>query len=322
MTHRLGRTALAAAGALAAVVALAVNSYLSRPAPADAAEDKDPPKAADKGPDKPADKRDADRDAVRQASAEFVKALEKGDAKALAALWTEEGEYTSADGMTLRGRDAIEAAYAKFFAKKPNLQLEIVPESVRFPSRDSAVEEGYAKRAKGKAGEPTTSRYSTLYVRENGKWLLAILREWPDEGLGLRDLDWLVGTWTAKTDDGEVRTTYEWTDNKAFIRMNFTGGPKDHADSGMQMIGKDPRTSDLHSWLFEGEGGFGDGDWSWDGKRWVIKATGVTSDGAELTATNILTPIDKDTFTWQSTERTLNGDDLPDIAPIKVTRAK
>jgi uncharacterized protein (TIGR02246 family) len=322
MMHRLGRTALVAAGALAAVVALAVTTYLSRPAPAEAAEDKDPPKAADKDPAKPADKRADDRDAVRQASAEFTKAIEKGDAKALAALWTEEGEYTAADGTHIRGREAIEAAYAKFFAKNPNLKLEAIPESVRFLSRDSAVEEGYAKRVKGKAGEPTTSRYSGLYVRENGKWLLAIVREWPDAGLGLRDLDWLIGTWTGKTDDGEVRTTYEWTDNKAFIRMQFTGGPKDHAESGTQVIGKDPRTGDLRSWLFEGEGGFGEAEWSWDGKRWLIKATGVTPDGDELTATNLLTPIDKDSFLWQSTDRTLDGNDLPDIPPIKVTRAK
>jgi hypothetical protein len=104
--------------------------------------------------------------------------------------------------------------------------------------------------------------------------------------------------------------------------MRFTGGPTDRAESGMQMIGKDPRTGELRSWLFEHEGGFGEADWSWDGKRWLIKATGATPDGGELTATNILTPIDKDTFTWQSTERTLDGNDLPDILPIKVTRTK
>ena len=41
-----------------------------------------------------------------------------------------------------------------------------------------------------------------------------------------------------------------------------------------------------------------------------------------MTATNILTPVDKDSFTWQSIDRTLDGKELPNIAPIKVTRAK
>ena len=45
-------------------------------------------------------------------------------------------------------------------------------------------------------------------------------------------------------------------------------------------------------------------------------------DGGELTATNLLTPIDKDTFTWQSTARTLDGESLPNIPPVKVTRVK
>ena len=62
--------------------------------------------------------------------------------------------------------------------------------------------------------------------------------------------------------------------------------------------------------------------WSLDGKRWVLDATGVRADGGETTATNILIPLDKDSFTWQSVERTLNGEPVPDVAPVKVTRVK
>jgi hypothetical protein len=74
--------------------------------------------------------------------------------------------------------------------------------------------------------------------------------------------------------------------------------------------------------MFDEDGGFGDAAWTRDGKRWLIAATGVQADGGELTATNILTPVDKDTFTWQSTERTLDGEELPNIPPVKVTRVK
>jgi uncharacterized protein (TIGR02246 family) len=303
------------AGALAVVSLTAAGKFLANPPQANAAADKEPPKAADK--------RDADREAIRQTSADFTKALEKGDAKALAFFWTEEGEYVAGDGTTLHGRAAVEESYAKFFKDNPNLQLDVVPESLRFLSRDSAVEEGYAKLTKGKAGEPTSSRYSTLYVRENGKWLVAVLREWPDEGIILRDLDWLIGTWAAKAPDGdEVRTAYEWDEDKAFIRMRLTIKGKDRNISGTQMIGKDPRTGDLHSWIFESEGGFGEAAWTWDGKRWLQHATGVLPDGGEMTATNILTPIDKDSFTWQSIERTVNGDAQPNVPPVKVARVK
>jgi hypothetical protein len=48
----------------------------------------------------------------------------------------------------------------------------------------------------------------------------------------------------------------------------------------------------------------------------------VQTDGGELTARNILTPVDKDTFTFQSIERTLDGEELPNISPVKVKRVK
>ena len=33
-------------------------------------------------------------------------------------------------------------------------------------------------------------------------------------------------------------------------------------------------------------------------------------------------PVDKGTFTWQSTGRTLDGEELPNIPPVKVKRVK
>jgi uncharacterized protein (TIGR02246 family) len=278
----------------------------------------------DKPVEAAAPKRKADEEAIRKASAELTRALEKGDAKALAALWTEEGEYVGGDGTNVRGRAALEAAYTKFFAKNRDVKAETNIDAIRFVGRDSAIEEGFAhvRKGKGKGEEPAASRYSILYAREDGNWRIALLREWPDEGVTLRDLDWLVGTWAAKTEDGEVRTTYEWDENKVFLRARITIKEADRTVTATQTIGKDPRTGGLRSWLFGSDGGFGEAVWSLDGKRWVMEATGVTPDGGEMTATNVLTPIDKDSFSWQSIDRALDGEALPNIAPVKVTRTK
>jgi uncharacterized protein (TIGR02246 family) len=267
-------------------------------------------------------KRPEDEAAIRKSTAEFIKAAEKGDAKAVAAAWTEEGEYINEDGTTLRGRAAIEAAYAKAFAKKKNVKLEINIDSIRFPSKDTAIEEGYAKSYKPNAENPTSSRYSVLHVREGGKWLMAVLREWPDEGVSLHDLDWIIGAWEAKSDEAQIRTTYEWDDKKNSIRCQIAIKGPGRIINATQVILKDPRTGLLRSWIFDDEGNFGDGAWTQDGKRWVIDASGVQADGGELTAKNIMTPVDKDSFTWQSTERTLDGEEMPNIAPVKVTRVK
>ena len=47
----------------------------------------------------------------------FVDAFEKGDAKAVAAFWAEDGDYVDLTGRHLQGRSAIENALKDFFAE-------------------------------------------------------------------------------------------------------------------------------------------------------------------------------------------------------------
>jgi uncharacterized protein (TIGR02246 family) len=274
------------------------------------------------GAQKAAEDRPADREGVRKALDAFCAAFQKGDAKAVAALWTAEGEYVGDDGTTIRGHAALEKDYATFFTKNPDNKLEVEVETLRFPSKDTAVVEGHFKLHTGKKKELVVSRCSFLYAREDGKWLVAIAREWPGDGLSLRDLEWLIGTWEAKRDGTTVTTKYEWTANKTFIRCNLSITQDGKTVKSMQMFGKMPSTGGLHTWTFEDEGGIGDTDITRDGKKWVFTARGSTADGRVITATNIMTPTDADSFLWQSVERTVDGEALPDLPPVKVTRVK
>lgn len=273
--------------------------------------------AQDKGKD-----RDADKAAITKAIENFEAAFTKGDGKALAALWTAEGQYISDDGTTFNGRAALETAYTEFFKKNPDNAMNIEIESIKFPSRDNAVVEGHFKLHKGKKKELVVSKCSFLYAREDGRWLIAIAREWPGDGLSLRDLEWLIGSWEAKKDGTSVTQKYEWTANKSFIRSTFSVTNDGKTFTGMQMIGKDPSTGMLHIWTFEDNGGIGGTDIERDGKKWVHIARAVTADGRVVTATNILTPIDHDSFTWHAVGRAIDDEELPDLPPIKVTRVK
>jgi uncharacterized protein (TIGR02246 family) len=268
------------------------------------------------------EERPADRAAVRKALDGFAAAFQKGDAKALAAHWTAEGEYVGDDGATFRGRAELEKAYAEFFKQNPDNVLGVEVDSVRFPSKDTAVVEGHMKLRKGKKRELIVSRCSFLFAREGGKWLVAIAREWPGDGLSLRDLEWLIGTWEAKRGGATVTTTYEWTANKSFIRCRFSVTRDGRTSAGVQMIGKVPTTGALHTWTFEDDGGIGDSDVTRDGKKWVFTARAATPDGRVALATNLFTPLDADSFLFQSVERSLDDEALPDLAPVKVTRAK
>jgi hypothetical protein len=83
-----------------------------------------------------------------------------------------------------------------------------------------------------------------------------------------------------------------------------------------------PSTGGLHMWTFEDSGGIGDADIERDGKKWIHTSRGSTADGRVVTATNILTPVNADSFLWQAVERTMDDESLPDLPPIKVTRVK
>ena len=277
---------------------------------------------APKGPD-----RQADKLAIDELIKQSIQAYDDRDAKALAANWTAEGEYIRNDGEPIRGRAEIEKGYAEFFKNlKGKPKLDIQTSGLRFTSADTAVSE-VVLRLKNEQGEVTASSWrNTMLVREGGKWKLAIVQEWDrDNGLdvSLNELDWLIGTWHVATKDRDVTTTYEWDENKTFIRGKYTikEGTK-VVESGTQFIGKDNAAGALHSWVFQSDGGFGDGLWTRDGKKWSVDVHGVTPDGRELTATAIYVRLDADTYTWQSVDQAVDSVPIPDTKPIKISKQK
>jgi uncharacterized protein (TIGR02246 family) len=264
-----------------------------------------------------------DRTAIRDAMTSFAKAFEARDAKKLAAHWTAEGEHQTVRGATVRGREALEQGFGEFFSATPEVLADVQPEALRFLSKDAAVEEGVVTVRKGSTAPAAKARYRALLVREEDRWRLASLSESPDDSVSLGDLGWLVGEWKSTSGGGaEIRTTYTWDANRKFIHVQFSIKEADRTLSGKQVIGVDPATGMIHSWTFEANGGVGEADWSRDGDHWVLDAVGTLPDGTTLRQTNILSRVNADTFTWQSTERTLDDSELADLAPVKVTRLK
>src|SRR5262249_2670446 len=119
----------------------------------------------DKAKDK--DKAEADEAAIRKTADAFAKAFAKGDARAVAALRATDGEFTGADGETIRGRKEIEKAYAEFFEKHPKAAIDLKVESVKFLGKHVALEEGTVKVTLSGEKTPGVSRYSVLHVRED-----------------------------------------------------------------------------------------------------------------------------------------------------------
>ncbi len=264
--------------------------------------------------------------AISRTSEAFIRAFDRGDAKAIAALWTRDCEYVAEDGSSIRGRDAIEKAYAEFFKNNPKRSIKVKIDSIRLLGKHTAQEEGTLTLTTSNAPEPSITHYSVLHIREGDGWQMAVVREWgvdPAELVSVKDVEWLLGEWEAKTSDVEVRSTYEWDEAKRFIRGRHTIKENGKVrQTSLQIIGKDPAAGQLRSWIFDSNGGIGEAYWTWEDKRWVLAATGTLPDGSTVSSTNLITPLDKDAFTWQSVERMLAGINVQDTAPVKVTRVK
>jgi uncharacterized protein (TIGR02246 family) len=271
--------------------------------------------------------REPDRLAIDKLTRAMIQAFDKRDAEAMAALWTEGGEFIRNDGEPIRGRAEIQKGYVEFFKTlKGKPKLEIQSDALRFPSADTAVTEVMLRLKNAEGQIVAAGRQATVLVREGGQWKVALVREWDhDTGLdvGLKELEWLIGTWQAATKDREVTITYEWDENKAFIRGKFTvkEGTK-VIESGMEMIGKDHAEGVIRSWIFQSDGGFGGGVWTRDDKKWYVAVHGVRAKGKQLTATIIYILVDPSTVTWQAVNQTLDGVPAADTPPIKVTKQK
>src|SRR5436190_1757226 len=83
-------------------------------------------------------------------------------------------------------------AIGDFFKDRPGGKIEVRIDSIRFPSRDSAVEEGVLRQVRDGKELPTSTLYSTVHVREDGRWRIASSREWGAGQDRLEDLEWLL----------------------------------------------------------------------------------------------------------------------------------
>ena len=296
--------------------------------PADAVEIKPGAKLADA---KPAThvvskERAADEAAIRQTGDSYEKAYDAGDAQSIAAHFTEDAEYIDEQGNVHQGREAIEAAMTAYFAENPGSQIEINIDSLRFVSAGVVVEDGTTTVTPKDESDPVYSHYTAVHVKTNGKWLAASVRDHAPKDrrqhrTQLQQLGWLRGDWVDESDDSVVLFSCEAVDGGNFLLRKFIiqiAGQE--AMSGTQRIGWDPLTGKLRAWIFDSEGGYGDGSWHRDGGRWVLKSTGVTADGQTASSTSIYTFVDEHTMTWQSVDHEIAGVQLPDSELVTIVR--
>ena len=263
--------------------------------------------------------------AIRAAVDSYVAAFNRGDAKAVAGHWSETGEWISPDGERVAGRPAIEKAMTSFFAQNKGAKIEVLDPKVRLVTPEVAIEDGGA-RVIGPNELPNETTYVAIHVKRNGQWKLDSVRETdvPNPSAAaapLEELAWMVGNWIDQSKDATVETTVAWTKNKSFLTCTFKLSVPGMDDlEGTQVIGWDAAAGTIRSWMFDSDGGFGEGVWAQQDNRWTVKFNQTLPDGRKASSTNVYTCVDPNHYTWKSIGRQVDGQFAPNVDEVTVVR--
>lgn len=266
--------------------------------------------------------------AIQKLGEAFVEAFHKGDAKALAALFAMDCDHIGQAGQHVKGRDALEKVFVAHFAEHKGLKVRIESNSLRFVTPEVAVEDGTTEVFPADGAPPSRARFTNILVKKDGQWLLSSVRVAPllpaGNSQNLSGLEWAIGNWAGEEADGGLeRLAIAWSDNQNFINATFSTTLKNvPLGSATHLIGWDPAAKRVRSWVFDATGGFGEASWDRDGGKWIVKTTSILQDGKKSAATYVLTHVDADTITLKTTDRSEDGNKLPDIKEVKLKRVK
>jgi hypothetical protein len=131
----------------------------------------------------------------------------------------------------------------------------------------------------------------------------------------------MVGKWEGKRGETATQTSVAWMKGNAFLICNFKAATHGADEiEGTQMIGWDPASQTIRSWIFDSHGDFGEGQWTQEGDRWTVQSTLVSPDGVKSSSTNLFTHVDNDNFTWESSNRQVNGNPMPNLEVVSYIR--
>src|SRR5262245_17822556 len=255
----------------------------------------------------------------------FTEAFNKRDVKTLLKLFTEDCELTEADGTTVNGLKELEKELKEIFEDDPEGRISVSVDSLKMVTPDVVIEEGKTIFfPDGKIATAETD-YQATHIEKGDRWLMNRVRSFNRVVLSpydqLRDLEWLIGEWVDEGADSLVEATYRWAPNKVFILQDFKVRVNgENVLTGTQRIGWDPLSKQIKAWVFDSEGGYAESLWSEVDDTWVIKVSGVRTDGRVVTMTNQLAPLGKDRMVMASVDRIVAGERMPNFTTVVVRK--
>lgn len=270
--------------------------------------------------------KDTESQAIRQLSESLVDAFNRKDAEDLAALFLPDAELIDDAGNTHRGRDGIKGVFTEFIELFPDASMDLNIETIRLTAGELAIENGTRTVSTAGEAEKATNRYTMVHVKRDGKWQIAVVREVPDDPEPtphdrLASLAWLVGDWVDEDAEAAITISCQWDEGGNFLLADFAAKVRgETVMRSRQRIGWDPLAKGVRSWVFDADGGYGEGRWTELDGNWIIKSMAVLPDGTTGSATIFFEPLDGDRFLMKGFDRVLGDSVEPDFEATIVRR--
>lgn len=254
----------------------------------------------------------------------FAAAFSTGDLKTLDSLYVDEARLITLDGDVYQGRDSIVSFLEFGISNNPGISLRNDIRGIRLIGDSVAIENGFTQSTTDEDKTPQTVAYYMVYVKRNGDWkIFDVIESDPsslsvgaDHAERLAALDFLVGHWVEEGENQTLHHHVSWSPNHKYLLFEYFSAVDSNKPVRIstQRVGWDASSKTIRSWLFEEDGGHGSAIWSAlpDGKSWLLKASGVMQDGAEVTASVRISQISSKRLKIENYDRTIAGKTVPD----------
>lgn len=263
------------------------------------------------------DLRGSDRAAIRRATQEYLTAIKRGRPDEIASFWTPDGVFVDEFGREESGRELAQMARPRDHADAAGAPRGLLETTIRLITADVALEEGIEPAAGQSDPTRGVGRFSAIWVKRDGRWLLDHVRESRTVAASphdfLRPLAWMVGEWKSEDGDVRVRMRCDWSEDKQFLlREIHIAPPGGRPLVVTQRIGWDGSKRRVKAWSFDSTGGHGEAEWTPQGQRWLVKGTAITAEGGLAESQSSYTPDGDQALIWESSQAAHGGVALPD----------
>lgn len=259
----------------------------------------------------------------------YIDAFNHKDYNKMASFWAEDATLQNPiTGETAEGRSEIEDYFKHKFENNQNEKILKTNENITLTNSEEATIKAAFQISEENEVKIAGKILIDFVKEDDGKWYILKYREFEkmdpvSHFEKLEKLNWLVGNWIDESDDVEIHSNWSWDKNKNFLTERFTMKVLDENEfEGFQIFGWDPAQEKIHVWMFDSDGGFGNGTMTEEHNHWYVSMVFTLPDGQIGSSTNIYEKLDDDSYTFSSIARDIEGTVLPNVGPYEIKRIR